>query len=50
MGKTTELLTLLKTGNSDAARKLIAKLRKSGEPWLAECAAACVTWQAYGVG
>ena len=36
MGKTTELLTLLKTGNSDAARKLITKLKKSGEEWLAE--------------
>lgn len=31
MGKTTELFALLKTGNSDAARKLIAKLKKSGE-------------------
>lgn len=31
MGKTTELMQLLKTGNSDAARKLIAKMKKSGE-------------------
>ena len=31
MGKpTSELLPLLKTGNSDAARRLIAKLKKSG--------------------
>lgn len=30
MGKPTELMQLLKTGNSDAARKLIAKLKKSG--------------------
>ena len=31
MGKPTELMQLLKTGNSDAARKLIAKMKKSGE-------------------
>ncbi len=31
MGKSTELMQLLKTGNSDAARKLIAKLKKSGK-------------------
>ena len=31
MVKTAELMALLKTGNSDAARKLIAKLKKSGE-------------------
>lgn len=30
MGKSTELMQLLKTGNSDAARKLIAKMKKSG--------------------
>lgn len=30
MGKPTELMQLLKTGNSDAARKLIAKMKKSG--------------------
>ena len=30
MGKTSELLPLLKTGNSDAARRLILKLKKSG--------------------
>ncbi len=35
MGKTTELMQLLKTGNSDAARKVIAKLKKSGEWWQA---------------
>lgn len=34
MGKPTELMQLLKTGNSDAARKLISKLKKSGEPVL----------------
>lgn len=32
MGKSTELMQLLKTGNSDAARKLISKLKKSGKP------------------
>ena len=31
MGKPTELMQLLKTGNSDAARKLIAKMKKSGK-------------------
>lgn len=31
MGKPTELMLLLKTGNSDAARKLIAKMKKSGK-------------------
>jgi hypothetical protein len=31
MGKTTELLSLLKTGNSDAARRLIAKFKKGGK-------------------
>ena len=31
MGKSTELIQLLKTGNSDAARKVIAKMKKSGE-------------------
>ena len=31
MGKPTELLQLLKTGNSDAARKLLAKMKKSGK-------------------
>lgn len=31
MRKSTELMQLLKTGNSDAARKLISKLKKSGE-------------------
>lgn len=31
MGKSSELLSLLKTGNSDAARRLIAKLKKSGK-------------------
>lgn len=30
MGKSTELMQLLKTGNSDAARKLISKLKKTG--------------------
>ena len=30
MGKSTELMQLLKTGNSDAARKLISKMKKSG--------------------
>lgn len=39
MGKTSELLSLLKTGNSDAARRLILKFKKSGErsmwgPWV----------------
>lgn len=34
MGKSTELMQLLKTGNSDAARKLISKLRKSGKLFL----------------
>ena len=31
MGKPTELMQLLKTGNSDSARKLIAKMKKSGK-------------------
>lgn len=31
MVKISELMNLLKTGNSDAARKLIAKLKKSGK-------------------
>lgn len=31
MGKPSELMQLLKTGNSDAARKLITKMKKSGE-------------------
>ena len=31
MGKPTELMQLLKTGNSDAARKLITKMKKSGK-------------------
>lgn len=31
MGKSNELVQLLKTGNSDAARKLISKLKKTGE-------------------
>ena len=34
MGKTSELLSLLKTGNSDAARRLIAKFKKGGEFFL----------------
>lgn len=33
MGKTSELMQLLKTGNSDAARKMIAKMKKSGEEY-----------------
>ena len=31
MGKTSELLSLLKTGNSDAARRLITKFKKAGK-------------------
>lgn len=29
--KTAELMSLLKTGNSDAARKFISKLKRTGE-------------------
>lgn len=37
MGRTSELLSLLKTGNSDAARRLIVKFKKAGKILFASC-------------
>ena len=31
MGKPLELMTLIKSGNSDSARRVIGKLKKAGE-------------------